>query len=86
MDLCYRVKKMISVFVESRKELWFFSVNRPIKQHLMHFIFRLISKQEQVRENLKQMLFKRFILTEKITLEFERIKMMLKIKGLNKNV
>ncbi len=39
---------MINAFNESKHELWFFSVSRPRKQHLLHYIFRCIQQQKEM--------------------------------------
>lgn len=38
------------VFTENKHELWFFNVIRPRKQYIMYYIFRCISKINELRE------------------------------------
>lgn len=37
------------VFTENNRELWFFTISRPIKQYLLHYTFRIISKLNKVK-------------------------------------
>lgn len=47
------VNKPNMVFNENNRELWYFSVSRPIKQHLLHYTLKSIAKQNTLRSNTK---------------------------------
>ena len=48
-NLPFNINADNMVFSENNKELWFFSIHRPIKQYTLFYIFKAIRKQNTIR-------------------------------------